>query len=75
MLLSMEVEKSMNIPLNELLELYFHLVKLEQELYEPRCEKTSLRGFRPGPTLTGLYSHRRLLEISDLGRRGNLLSM
>ena len=24
--------------------------------YEPRCEKTGLRGFRPGPTHTGLYS-------------------
>ena len=29
---------------------------------EPRSEKTSLRGFRPGPTQTGLYSHRRWLE-------------
>ena len=29
---------------------------------EPRCEKTGLRGFRPGPTQTGLYSHRRWLE-------------
>ena len=28
----------------------------------PRCEKTGLRGFRPGPTQTGLYSHRRWLE-------------
>ena len=27
--------------------------------YEPRCEKTGLRGFRPGPTQTGLYNHRR----------------
>ena len=25
---------------------------------EPRCEKTGLRGFRPGPTQTGLYNHR-----------------
>ena len=25
---------------------------------EPRCEKTSLRGFRPGPTQNRLYSHR-----------------
>ena len=25
--------------------------------YEPRCEKTGLRGFRPGPTQTGLYNH------------------
>ena len=30
--------------------------------YEPRCEKTGLRGFRPGPTQTGLCSHRRWLE-------------
>ena len=30
--------------------------------FEPRCEKTVLRGFRPGPTQTGLYSHRRWLE-------------
>ena len=28
---------------------------------EPRCEKTGLRGFRPAPTQTGLYSHRREL--------------
>ena len=24
------------------------------KLYEPRCEKTGLRGFRPGPKQTGL---------------------
>ena len=30
--------------------------------HEPRCEKTGLRGFRPGPTLTGLYNHTRWLE-------------
>ena len=29
---------------------------------EPRCEKTGLRGFRPGPTKTGLYSHKIWLE-------------
>ena len=29
---------------------------------EPRSEKTGLRGFRPGPTQTELYSHRRWLE-------------
>ena len=33
--------------------------------YEPRCEKTGLRGFRPGPTQTGLYNDRRLLEASN----------
>ena len=29
---------------------------------EPRCEKTGLRGFRPGQTQTGLYGHSRWLE-------------
>ena len=29
---------------------------------EPRCEKTGLRGFRLGPTQSGLCSHRRWLE-------------
>ena len=29
---------------------------------EPRREKTDLRGFRPGPTQTDLYSHRKELE-------------
>ena len=32
---------------------------LVRRAVETRCEKTSLRGFRPGPTQTGLYSHRR----------------
>ena len=30
-----------------------------QEIYEPRSEKTGLRGLRPGPTQTRLYSHGR----------------
>ena len=29
---------------------------------EPRHEKTGLRGFRPGPTQTGLYKLRKELE-------------
>ena len=33
--------------------------------YEPRCEKTGLRGFRPGPTQIGLYCHRRCLEACN----------
>ena len=37
--------------------------------YEPRCEKTGLRGFRPGPTQTRLYSHSRLLEVRNFGFR------
>ena len=31
-------------------------------VYEPRSEKTGLQGFRPGPTQTRLYNHRRWLE-------------
>ena len=37
--------------------------------YEPRCEKTGLRGLRPGPTQTGLCSHRRWLEAWNFGFR------
>ena len=36
---------------------------LSSTSYEPRCEKTGLWGFRPGPTQTGLYNDRRWLEI------------
>ena len=36
---------------------------------KPRCEKTGLRGFRPGPTQTGLYSHRIWLETWNFGFR------
>ena len=31
--------------------------QLRSYLNEPRCEKTGLGGFRPGPTQTGLYNH------------------
>ena len=37
--------------------------------FEPRCEKTGLQGFRPGPTQTGLYSHRRWPEAWNFGFR------
>ena len=30
--------------------------------HEPHCEKTGLRGFRPGPTQTGLYNQTIWLE-------------
>ena len=33
--------------------------RFSHPLFEPRCEKSALRGFRPGPTQTALYSHRR----------------
>ena len=36
---------------------------------EPRRQKTGLRGFRPGPTQTGLCSHRRWLETRNFGFR------
>ena len=39
-----------------------HVELTERSINEPRSEKTGLRGFRPGPTQTGLYSHRRWLE-------------
>ena len=38
-------------------------------IYEPLCEKTGLRGFRPGPTQTRLYSHRRWLDARNFGFR------
>ena len=42
-----------------------HLSYHAQHFDEPRCEKTGLRGFRPDPTETGLYSHRRWLEACN----------
>ena len=36
--------------------------KLLHVPFEPRCEKTGLRNFRPGPTQTGLQNHRRWLD-------------
>ena len=36
---------------------------LKRSRNEPRYEKTGLRGFRPGPTQTGLCNHRRWLEV------------
>ena len=35
---------------------------IDYSLFEPRSEKTGLRGFRPGSTQTRLYGHRRWLE-------------
>ena len=37
-------------------------VMISQLSYEPRREKTGLRGFRPGPTQTDLYKLRKELE-------------
>ena len=41
---------------------YFNIELLSLWSFEPRCEKTGIRGFRPGPTQIGLCSHRRQLE-------------
>ena len=38
------------------------IVRMKDEHIEPRREKTGLRGFRPGPTQTGLYKLRKELE-------------
>ena len=38
-------------------------------LYEPVREKTNNLEFRPGPTQTGLYTHRRWLEARNFGFR------
>ena len=38
-----------------------------QPVFEPRCEKTGLRGFQPNPTQTELYSHRRWLKAWHFG--------
>ena len=36
-------------------------------LFEPRREKTGLRGFRPGLAQTDMYSHRSWLEAWNFG--------
>ena len=41
-------------------------------LFEPRHEKTCLRGLRPGKTKTGLHNYKSL-EISGIETRGILL--
>ena len=55
----------------------FCIVSARLVKIEPRCEKTRLLGFRPGPTQTGLYSTEDglKLEISDLERRGIVVSV
>ena len=48
--------------LNDLTTFLFYRRLVMPGQFEPRCEKTGLRGFRPGLTQTGLYSHRKELE-------------
>ena len=54
-----------------------HMTKMVTTLrYEPRCEKTGLRGFRPGnkPGCTAIEDGQGL-EISYIGSREIVLSM
>ena len=59
----MGVDKSWLI---EMIQMSTHNLEKEVNIIfiinEPRHEKTGLRGFRPGPTQTRLYSHTRWLE-------------
>ena len=42
-----------------------HMTRDIRTIIEPRHKKTGLRGFRQGPTQTGLYNHRRSLEARN----------
>ena len=50
-----------NHPKTRIKSCFFFTVFLPM-IHEPRCEKTGLRDFRPGPTQTRLYNHTRWLE-------------
>ena len=43
--------------------------------YEPHRDEACLRGFRPGPTQTRLYIHRRWLEAGNFGGLSFLCSI
>ena len=58
-LVSVAQQASLCLNRSETLKKCFIVTKLT---YEPRCEKTGLRGFRPPPTQTRLNSYRRWLE-------------
>ena len=60
-MLTVLIVQEFSIP--DLLKKLFYKEDLQNlGLNEPRSEKTSLRSFRPGPTLTGLYNRIRYLE-------------
>ena len=46
---------------------HYQRVRIVQQTFEPRREKTGLRGFRPGPTQIGLYKLRKELEACNFG--------
>ena len=55
------LQKQRHLPSVLLLRL-ISVIDFAASLFEPRSEKTGLRGFRPGLTQTGLYSRIRWLE-------------
>ena len=55
---------------SQIMELCFSGGKRGIQLFEPQQEKTCL-DFRPGPTQTVLYSHRRWPEAGNFGFRKN----
>ena len=58
-----QIKRNGNIVRSCIFQPFLAVNQLSESLrYEPLCEKTGLRGFRPGPTQTGLCSDRRLLE-------------
>ena len=57
-LFKLRLKATCNYTLQSLSSIFF----IFQYTFEPRCEKTGLRGFRPGPTQTELCSHRRWLD-------------
>ena len=56
------LSKWLNVNCNGLISL-----KKILSVFEPRCEKTGVRGFRPSPTQTELYSIRRWLKACHFG--------
>ena len=73
-------QESARGPVFVLLALLVKIVRIVSILTNELCgEKTCLRGFRPGPTQKGLYSHRRWIikgmKILDLDSREIILSI
>ena len=62
MLYNFGFSKCAMIPFLSLIATLYAITHLKALVYEPHCEKTGLRGFRPGPTQTRRYNHTRWLE-------------
>ena len=59
---SVKVQNKLGCTTTEDDKMLFQLEISDLLVNEPRCEKTGLRGFRPGPKQTRLHSDRRWLE-------------